>query len=148
MPEKIIKIIFLFFSVLLFLSILAYSPEKNAKVCFGQTCFLVEVANTPAEQVQGLMHMQSLDKNKGMLFVFEKEDVYSFWMENTLISLDIIWMDKDGKIVFIKENAQPCIDNDCPFVIPNALAKYVLEVNAGVVKEIGLEVGEILDVAY
>jgi len=151
MPEKIIKIVFLFFAVLIFLSILAYSPEKKVKVCFEQRCFLVEVANTPSERAQGLMNRKSLDKNSGMLFVFDKEDIYFFWMKNTLISLDMIWMKEDpsagsGQVVFIKENAQPCINDNCSYIIPDAKAKYVLEINTGLVKEMGLKIGDNLDI--
>ena len=83
-----------------------------------------------------------------MLFVFEKEGIYPFWMKNTLIPLDIIWLDRDGKVVFIKEDAQPCTNHICPKINPNKKAKYVLEVNSGIIKQIGLSVGDKMKIEY
>ena len=77
-----------------------------------------------------------------MLFVFGGPGKYSFWMKNTLISLDIIWMDGDGKIVDIKEGAMPCGKNYCESYTPKAPAKYVLEINAGMAKETGMKIGD------
>ena len=56
----------------------------------------------------GLMFRENMDSDRGMLFIFEKEGEYPFWMKNTLIPLDIIWINKDKEVVFISENAQPC----------------------------------------
>ena len=67
--------------------------------------------------------------NRGMLFVFETQDIYPSWMKNTLIPLYIIWIDKDFKVVHI-EHAVPCNDT-CPSYVPEKKALYVLEANAG-----------------
>lgn len=116
---------------------------KGNKVCFKDNCFYVELAVTPQQRAQGLMFRRHLDYNRGMLFIFENEGRYSFWMKNTFIPLDIIWLNKDKEVVFIEENAQPCKENFlCPTIRPKAEAKYVLELNAGVVNDIGLEVGD------
>jgi len=111
------------------------------KICFGSNCFSVQLAKTKAEQEKGLMFVKQLDRGKGMLFVFDKEGIYPFWMKNTLISLDIIWIDGNNKVVFISENVQPCKTLICPSTVPAAKAKYVLEINAGVAKEINLGLG-------
>lgn len=92
--------------------------------------------------MQGLMERQSLNKNEGMLFIFKQEGIYPFWMKNTLIPLDIIWISKEKKIVFINKNSQPCGTADCPIINPGVKAKYVLEINAGISEEIGLETGD------
>jgi hypothetical protein len=92
------------------------------------------------------MFREHLAGKEGMLFIFEKEDIYSFWMKNTLIPLDIIWLNKEGRAVFIKKNAQPCSLEICPGIVPDATALYVLEINAGKAEEIGLKIGEQLEI--
>jgi hypothetical protein len=105
-------------------------------------CFSVELAKTDAEREKGLMNRTELDKNKGMLFIFDKEGIYPFWMKNTLIPLDMIWIDGSGKVVFIAQNVQPCKTLICPVTVPSASAKYVLEINAGISKEFGIKTGD------
>jgi len=104
--------------------------------------FKVELSFTPKETTHGLMFRESLPYDEGMLFVFDKEQKWSFHMKNTLIPLDIIWIDKDRKIVSIKKNAEPCLKEPCPVIYPDKEAMYVLELNAGIADEIGLEVGD------
>ncbi|MEK7540985.1 MAG: DUF192 domain-containing protein [Patescibacteria group bacterium] len=108
----------------------------------------MEIAKTPLETSKGLMFRKNLEQDKGMLFVFKKEAKYSFWMKNTLIPLDIIWINKDKKVVFISENAQPCKWYSCYSIKPTAEAKYVLEVNSGVVQKIGLKTEDKLNLTY
>lgn len=112
------------------------------EVCLKNNCFSVELAETAEAQGQGLMGRQSLDKNKGILFIFEQEGVYPFWMKDTLIPLDIIWIDKDRKVVFINKNSQPCSISDCPAINPEVKAKYVLEINTGISEKTGLAIGD------
>lgn len=111
-------------------------------VCFQENCFSIEIMDTPEKRAQGLMFRQELPEDKGMLFVFERQGIYGFWMKNTLISLDIIWMDEEQKVVFIKEYASPCEIDICESINPEKEAKYVLELNAGVVENIGLKIGD------
>jgi len=118
----------------------SHAPE--GKVCFQNNCFHVELAQNPDQWQQGLMFRTHLDKNQGMLFVYPVEETYSFWMKNTLIPLDIIWMSKNKEVVFVKENAQPCGEGVCEPINPPSAAQYVLEVNAGTVQEIGLKTGD------
>ncbi|MEK6845074.1 MAG: DUF192 domain-containing protein, partial [Nanoarchaeota archaeon] len=98
------------------------------------------ISSTQEELSKGLMFRESLDKNSGMLFIFPENGIYSFWMKNTLISLDIIWINSNKEIVFIEHNAQPCQENNCKNLAPNETAKYVLEINAGTADEMGLEI--------
>ena len=123
------------------------TPQNSTNaVCINGHCFYVELARTQAEIERGLMGRKELDKNKGMLFVFDKEGIFPFWMKNTLIPLDIIWADSQGKVVYIKENAQPCKTLICPSEVPAAMAKYVLEISAGTVKEANTEIGDTLGI--
>jgi hypothetical protein len=120
------------------------SKSGISKVCFYQDyerCFSVELARTSTERKNGLMLRESLDDNSGMLFIFDRDGIYPMWMKNMEIPLDLIWMDKDGKVVFIKENAQPCGEGECQNITPNSRAYYVLEINAGLVRAYRLEVG-------
>ena len=114
-------------------------------VHFNDYIFSVEVAQTRSERARGLMHREQLEPDEGMLFVYEKEGERSFWMKNTLIPLDIIWIDADKEVVFIHERAQPCKVEPCPKISPDVKASYVLELNAGSVEKIGLSVGDKLE---
>jgi uncharacterized protein len=119
------------------------SPQNQ--VCFGLRCFAVKLAKTEAEREKGLMNRTQLDKNSGMFFIFDKEGIYSFWMKDTLIPLDIIWIDGNNKVVFISQNAQPCKTLICPVINPSTKAKYVLEINAGLSEKLKLKIGDKAD---
>lgn len=100
------------------------------QVCIKNKCFMVELAKSQQEKSRGLMGREYLAKSRGMLFIYEREEEYSFWMKNTLIPLDIVWIDKDQKIVYIYKNAQPCKE-ECESIKPEKKSMYILEVNAG-----------------
>jgi len=117
-----------------------FLENKIKGVCFKEHCFKVEVADSENKRKLGLMNRQSLPEDTGMLFLFEKEGIYSFWMKDTFIPLDIIWIDKNNEIVFIKKDAEPCLQSNCVALNPEGLAKYVLEINAGQAEKLKLEV--------
>jgi hypothetical protein len=102
----------------------------------------LELALTPEEIAQGLMFRPSLDPDRGMLFLFEVERVPSFWMKNTMIPLDLLFLDGQGAIVDLVENAQPCAIEPCPQYIPSRAVSAVLEASAGTVARHGLAVGD------
>lgn len=99
----------------------------------------IEIADNDFETQTGLMYRNSMDKNQGMLFVFEDEAPRSFYMKNTQIALDIIYLNGNGKIVSFAKNAQPMSEQSLPSGYP---AKYVLEVVAGLADEWGLKQGD------
>jgi len=135
--------IVLFFLLSFVVLYIAKNENLNPKkVCFQENCFSIEIADTPEKRAQGLMFRQELPNDKGMLFVFERQGIYGFWMKNTLISLDIIWINKEQEIVFIKENVLPCKTDICESINPEKEAKYVLELNAGILENIGLKIGD------
>jgi uncharacterized membrane protein (UPF0127 family) len=102
----------------------------------------LELAVTPEEIGTGLMFRPSLPDDQGMLFLFEVERVPSFWMKNTLIPLDLVFLDGRGRIVEIIENAQPCKVDPCPQYIPSVAAWAVLELKAGAVERHSLAAGD------
>jgi uncharacterized protein len=125
-------------------------PEQNIsafqmpQVCLGDDCFQVEIADSTGERTKGLMYREYLQQDHGMLFIFDEPDVHRFWMKNTLIPLDIIWLDGNGTVVYISENTQPCKAMPCPSYGPSVPAKYVLEINSGLAKEKGIAGGDVL----
>ena len=117
------------------------NDKKEAQVCFKNHCFKVELALSAEEKRNGLMYRDQLDLDKGMLFIYEDEKERSFHMKDVLIPLDIIWINGENEVVFINEDTQPCKESFCQSINPKKNAKYVLEINAGLSKEIGLAVG-------
>jgi uncharacterized membrane protein (UPF0127 family) len=104
----------------------------------------VEVAADDATREQGLMYRDRLPEDRGMLFFFAQSGNYPFWMKNTLIPLDIVWIDDQKRIAHVAHNVQPCKADPCPSVPPGAEARYVLEVAAGVATRHGLANGQTL----
>lgn len=100
----------------------------------------VEIADSPDEQVRGLMERTALAEDRGMLFVFPDEEVRSFWMKNTLIPLSIAYMDSEGRIVDLQD-MKP-LDDEEPHYVSSEPARFALEVNKGFFEEHGVEVGD------
>jgi len=116
--------------------------DKNIKlVCANEYCFTVEIADEPEERSRGLMDRKSLDSGKGMLFIFGQESKYYFWMKNTLVPLDIIWLNSNKEVIYIEKNVQPCQNDPCPTYGPDKEAKYVLEINAGQSDRANIQIG-------
>ncbi len=115
--------------------------RKIEKACFKDTCYQLELAETEEQREKGLSGRQSLDAGHGMLFIYENEGIHSFWMKDTLMQLDIIWLNGDGIVVYISKNTQPCGQGYCQPINPGKNALYVLEVNGGEADRIGLAEG-------
>jgi uncharacterized membrane protein (UPF0127 family) len=125
------------FVILLGASILigyyVYWAPKTKMVELGGVTLTVELATTPAAQQQGLSGRDSMPLNHGMLFIFDQEGHWSFWMYEMKFPLDIIWFDINRKAVFFELDLQPCTPTGCPVYTPPVNTMYVLEVNAGFV---------------
>jgi uncharacterized protein len=111
------------------------------QVCIKGACVTAETADNEVQRMQGLMYRDSLAPDRGMLFVFEKEARYSFWMMNMRFAIDIIWFDKNFKIIDIKKNAQPC-GSTCDSILPQGAASYVLEVVEGFSGKHAISIGD------
>ncbi len=107
----------------------------------GPQHFTVEMALTPEQQEQGLMYRRTLAANAGMLFVFPETRPQTFWMKNTLIPLDMLFIAADGKIVDIHERAVPL---SLANIVSDAPARDVLEVNGGTVARLGIKPGDVV----
>jgi uncharacterized membrane protein (UPF0127 family) len=127
--------------ILLVINIPYLSGEDINKVYIGNTCIRVDIVDSGREREQGLMFRDGLDEDQGMLFIFEKEGKYCFWMKNMNFPLDIIWINRDNKIVDIKKNV-PCSQDNLEVLVPNDSAIYVLEVNAGFADKNKIEIGD------
>lgn len=115
-------------------------PTANMQI--GNRTFLVEIANNDPDRARGLMERPSLPPDRGMIFVFAREEPRSFWMKNVPFPLDIIFLDAGGKVVDIKRML-PLDLRSVPSARP---AKYAIEVNAGVAAEVGLKVGDAIPI--
>ncbi len=141
MMPKNIRFFCLAFFLLFFIASCQKKVSKNNSVCFSDTCYEVELALTQEQRTQGLQFRTSLEPGKGMLFIFPERRAYAFWMKDTYIPLDIIWLDHNRRIVHIEENVPPCQSSPCPVYPPAQKALYVLEVNAGQSSQNQLEEG-------
>lgn len=101
----------------------------------------VEVASDPDTRARGLMYRPQLAEGRGMLFLFPGIGRYSFWMKDTLIPLDIIWIDEDGRVVDVQDNVPPCRGDPCPSYEPAGDARTVLELGAGQAEQHGVRPG-------
>jgi uncharacterized membrane protein (UPF0127 family) len=121
----------------------AAAPEPRVILPDG-AAIQVELAIDEATRTQGLMYRDRLAADRGMLFFFPQSGEYPFWMKNTLIPLDMIWIDDRRRIVHVASNVPPCTADPCPNYPPNAAAKYVLELAAGVAAKHHLRNGQVL----
>ncbi|MFV2037831.1 MAG: DUF192 domain-containing protein [Paracoccaceae bacterium] len=105
---------------------------------WGLATFGVEIADDGRERATGLMNRESMPQSAGMLFVYERPQSVSFWMENTLIALDMIFVDPTGLVTAVHENAIPLDRTPIP---GGDNIQYVLEINGGMAGLLGINVG-------
>ena len=137
--KSIGRFLFPLFFILILESGSAIPQEKNfLSLTLKEKKIRVEVVRTEGEKAKGLMFREKLGKNEGMLFVYEREEILSFWMKNTRIPLSIAFIAKSGKIVDIQDME--------PFNLQSHVsarpAQYALEVNQGWFRKNGIEVGD------
>lgn len=101
--------------------------------------FDVEVADNTVLMAKGLSGHKPLAENEGMIFVFEKPDNYGFWMKDMTFPIDIVWFDKDRKVVHIENSLSP--ESYPKTFYPGADSLYVLEISSGLSKKMGLKIG-------
>jgi uncharacterized membrane protein (UPF0127 family) len=144
-------------SILVYLFFMIYTPTVymvsksfmadsffDSKVLMvGQSKINVKIANSEIERIQGLSGRKNLKDDEGMFFEFEKDGQHGIWMKDMNFSIDIIWFDKYGAIIYVEKNIDP---KTYPKVFkPEIDARYVLEVNSGFFDKNNLEVGDTID---
>lgn len=105
---------------------------------WGQARFSVEIADNLEERARGLMFRENLPRSSGMLFIYEHPQPLSFWMKNTLIELDMIFLDSSGTVQTIHHRAQP---GDLQPKAGSGDLIAVLEINGGLAKSLGISIG-------
>jgi hypothetical protein len=121
------------------------SIKTTKKVCIKALCIDAEIADTDQARSIGLMNRESLADTEGMLFIFSSPGRYAFWMKNMRISIDIVWIDKDKRVVDIKSRVPPCGDA-CESMVPSNEALYVLELRSGSADDRKIKVGDIVSI--
>jgi uncharacterized membrane protein (UPF0127 family) len=105
---------------------------------WGAARFSVEIADDPDEQAQGLMHRTQMASSAGMLFIYDRPQRTSFWMRNTLIPLDMLFVDQDGVVQHIHHDAIPLDETPIP---GGDQVVAVLEINGGLSRRMGITIG-------
>ncbi len=130
-------------SLTIVLAIIKFIPSdtqyKSVKI--SNITIKAELANTEVKRIEGLIPKKSLPQNEGMLFIFNNEGRHGIWMMNMSFPIDIMWIDKNLKIIHIVEDAPPCKLN-CTSYFPDQEALYVLEVNARFVEKNKIKIGD------
>lgn len=119
--------------------------KESTDVQTGTLTVKSKIADTPDERKKGLSGLNSLALNEGILFVFENPGDYGIWMKDMKFSIDILWIGEDKRIMAIAINVPPepgMKDKDLAVYKPDGLAKYVLEINAGLVNLNNIRVGD------
>jgi len=160
MPKKYFSLCFQTFIIFLILtsSILSYDNSFSLNSLPGEAATIttpegfsiyLEIAETVDKRSKGLMFRKSLEANHGMLFIFPKMGYWTFWMKNTLIPLDILWMNESGKILHVESRVPICTktDDSCPRYYSTQESRYVLEIQAGMAKKLGLTPGKQLNIS-
>ncbi len=119
-----------------------WASPRGTVVFPDHTKVTVEIADTDAKRQRGLMFREQMAPGDGMIFLFDEPGNYPFWMKNTLIPLDMIWLDRNAEIVWIAESVPPCKADPCPSYDHKGQALYVVEVVSGFAKEHRLKVGD------
>lgn len=127
------------FFVCFFLSVNLYARELVIQTRENELHFKTDIANTPELQQRGLMFKKSIPLDYAMTFLFEKPSIIQMWMKNTFIPLDMVFFDKTGTIVHLKENAIP---HDLTTISSKVLAVGVIEMNAGLIEDKKIKIGD------
>lgn len=128
-----------------------FSVNREGLVTFlglsGPAVLHVELADSPQEHSQGLMYREQLSPGEGMLFIFEGDSLRSFWMKNTLIPLDMIFINSSLGIVSVHKDVPPCATPSCPTYGSGSPAMYVVEANAGFSSAFGIKPGQSVSIS-
>ncbi len=115
---------------------------SSAQIFVGNKAFNLEVADSNEERIRGLSYRSSLEESSALLFVFDSEERHGIWMKDMFFSIDIVWLDKDKKIIHIEKNISP---ETFPKVFrPKSDSLYVIELSAGSADKSNIKIGDII----
>jgi len=123
-------------------SYMAVNFQPTTQLRLNSNVFSVQVAKTEAEREKGLSGVEKLNPNTGLLMVFSTDGEWGIWMKGMKVPIDILWLNKDKKVIYIVTDATPELSTDKTFV-PKSPARYVLEVAAGTVKNSGIKINDV-----
>ncbi|RMH31439.1 MAG: DUF192 domain-containing protein [Nitrospirae bacterium] len=128
----------------------ATEPIQATIITPSGAMILAEIADTPAKRARGLMHRAALAPDHGMLFIFSQPGFWTFWMKNTHVSLDMVWLDQDGRVVHIEPRVPICTrqDEGCPRYRPAKASVYVLEIPAGMAEQYQIAPNTLLSITF
>jgi uncharacterized membrane protein (UPF0127 family) len=139
MPGRRSFLLLVVLTVLSSVSACEAQPKVTISTKGREVEFLVEIADTAGKRQMGLQYRQNLADDRGMIFLFPSESLQSFWMKNTPISLDMIFINRDRKIVGIVERTVPFSLDSRSVTEPS---QYVLEINGGLARRYGIQAGD------
>lgn len=124
-------------------AIAAPAPRWAVAVLPSGHEFGLEVAASDLARQRGYMGREKVGPREGMIFVFDEDDRHSFWMKDCKVALDMVWLDVNGRVVWIAANRMPCpATGECPSIVPPAPARYVVEFAAGTTEAESLKPGD------
>ena len=136
----------LFVCLLVLVSIFLWSNVTHIRIFFPDgKSIIADLVKSEEDRARGLMFRKTLNEDQGMLFVFESEGLYSFWMKNMNFSIDILWLDGEKRIVHLERDVPPCKKDPCPSYETRVPAKYVLELKAGSIEKLKLKLYDRID---
>lgn len=120
------------------------SQYETTQANINSTPITLAIANTPQLQAKGFMTVKNIPENQGMIFTYDEETIRSFWMKNTYVPLDIIFLNKDFQIINIHHQTPPCIDIDpdqlnCPTYSSTEPSQYIIELPSPQAKNLNLQ---------
>ncbi len=133
----IASLVFVAISIIIFA---IWLQKDRINLTIENNTLVVEIATTSQEKEKGLCCRDSLAQNAGMLFIYDKPGIYSFWMKDTRIPLDMYWINSQKEIVYIERNVQP--DSFPKKFGPQIPVQYILETNAGYASKYNIQVGQ------
>lgn len=118
------------------------ADRATIKGAFGTAAFNVDIADDESSRARGLMHVAEMPLSYGMLFIYQRPQIMSFWMRNTLIELDMLFLDSFGVIQHIHHRAKPL--DETAISGGDKMLTGVLEINGGLARRLGIKVGDVL----
>ena len=138
--KKDLILVLVVVGVMVFGSFILNKNKKTYTFKIGETIMRVGIANTDEERLKGLSGKESLKEGEGLLFIFETEGLYGFWMKDMKFAIDIAWIDKDNKIIYIENDVRP---ETYPKVFqPLLQSLYVLEAPSGFLSKNNIKIGD------